>query len=83
VPGSQAAGRDDRIYLTRKKNEISCAKDADLRDNGFNIGGLAIWDGIERMDRNDQFDAEANEAVSQPEYFSLQRLPIGHFTDCP
>ncbi len=27
------------------------------------------------MDRNDQFEAEAIAAVSQPEYFALQRLP--------
>jgi hypothetical protein len=28
----------------REKKEISCAKDEDLCDNGFNLGGLAIWE---------------------------------------
>jgi hypothetical protein len=39
----------------------------DLRDNDFNIGGLAIWDGIGRMDRKHQFETEATAAVSQAE----------------
>ena len=55
-------------------NEISCTNGEDLRDNNFNNGGLAIWDGIERMDRKDQFEAEAIAAVSGPGYFALQRL---------
>jgi hypothetical protein len=46
-----------------------------LRDNGFNIGGLGFWDGIGQMDGKDQFDAEAIAAVSQAEYFALQKLP--------
>jgi hypothetical protein len=59
-PGSQATGRDDRIYFAgREKNEISCAKDADLCDNDFNIGGLAIWEGIGRMNGNDQCEADS------------------------
>jgi hypothetical protein len=53
--------------LRGEKTEISCAKVADLRDNDFNIGGLAIWDGIGRMDRQDPFEAEATAAVSGPE----------------
>jgi hypothetical protein len=61
--------------LRGEKIEISCANGAELRDNYLNIGGLAFWDGIERMDRNDQFEAEAIAAVSKPEYFALQRLP--------
>jgi hypothetical protein len=62
-----------------KKIEISCANGQDLRDNGFNIGGLAFWHGIGRMDRKDQFEAEAAAAVSQAEYFSLQRLSNKHY----
>jgi hypothetical protein len=38
-----------------------------LRDNVFNPGGLAIWDGIGQMDGKDQFEAEAIAAVSGPE----------------
>jgi hypothetical protein len=37
-----------------------------LRDNDSNLGGLAIWHGIGRMDRKDQFEAEAIAAVSDP-----------------
>jgi hypothetical protein len=70
TPGGMTASR-----LRGEKNEISCANCADLRDNNFNIGGLAIWDGIGRMDRKHQFEAEAIAAVSEPEYFALQRLP--------
>jgi hypothetical protein len=61
--------------LRGEKNEISCTNGADLRDNGFNFGGLAIWHGIGRMDGKDQFEAEAIAAVSGSEYCSLQRLP--------
>ena len=68
------AGRDDRIQAAGEKNEISCANGAELRDNDFNLGGLAIWDGIGRMDGKDQFEAEAIAAVSEPEYFALQKL---------
>jgi hypothetical protein len=57
--------------LRGEKNEISCAHGADLRDNCFNIGGLAFWHGIGRMDRKDQFEAEATAAVNQAEYFGL------------
>ena len=60
--------------LRGEKIEISCANDAELRDNDFNIGGQAIWHGIGQMDRKDQFEAEAIAAVSQAEYFALQRL---------
>jgi hypothetical protein len=74
LPGPQAAGRNDRIQPAGRKNEISCANGGELRDNGFNIGGLAIWDGIERMDGKHQFEAEAIAAVSEPGYFALQRL---------
>jgi hypothetical protein len=35
--------------LREGKIEISCANGADLRDNDFNIGGLAFWDGIGQM----------------------------------
>jgi hypothetical protein len=38
----------------------------ELRDNDFNIGGLAIWDRIGQMDRDDQFEAEAIAAISGP-----------------
>jgi hypothetical protein len=69
--------------LRGKNIEISCVNGADLRDNGFNIGGLAIWDGTGRMDRNDQFEAEAIAAVSQAEHFSLQRLPNRAFYGPP
>jgi hypothetical protein len=87
--GIGSAGRDDRIYLAgREKIENSCANEAKLRDNYFNIGGLAFWDGVGRMDGKDQFEAEATESVSQPEYFALQKLvnralfrsPIRHDT---
>ena len=61
--------------LRGEKIEISCANGAELRDNNFNIGGHAIWDGIGRMDGQDQFEAEAIAAVSQAEYCSLQMLP--------
>ena len=61
--------------LRGEKIEISCANDVELRDNYFNIGGLAIWDGIGQMDGKDQFEAEAIAAVSQAEYFALQKLP--------
>jgi hypothetical protein len=61
--------------LRGEKNEISCANGAELRDNNFNIGGHAIWDGIGRMDRKHHFEAEATAAVSGPEYFALQKLP--------
>jgi hypothetical protein len=71
------------FILRGELNEISCANDADLRDNGFNIGGLAIWDGIGQMDRKHQFEAEATSAVSRPEYFSLQRLVNNALTDHP
>jgi hypothetical protein len=74
LPGLQATGRGDHLQPAGRKNKISCAKDEDLRDNYLNIGGLAIWDGIERMDRKHQFEAEAIPAVRQPEYFSLQKL---------
>jgi hypothetical protein len=50
--------------LRGEKNEISCANGGELRDNDFNPGGLAIWDGIRQMDGNDQFEAEATAAVS-------------------
>jgi hypothetical protein len=69
--------------LRGEKIEISCANGTDLRDNGFNPGGLAIWDGIGQMDGNDQCEAEAIAAVSGPEYFSLQRLPNTALTDRP
>jgi hypothetical protein len=69
--------------LRGEKIEISCAHGADLRDNHFNIGGHAIWDGIGRMDRKDQFEAEATAAVSEVEYFALQRLPNNALTDRP
>jgi hypothetical protein len=65
------------FILRGEKIEISCANGGELRDNDFNFGGLAIWDGIGRMDGNDQFEAEAIAAVSQAEYFALQRLPNG------
>jgi hypothetical protein len=61
-------------WLHGEKNEITCANGKELRDNGFNPGGLAIWDGIGQMDRNDQFEAEAIAAVSGPEYFALKKL---------
>jgi hypothetical protein len=54
--------------------EISCAYGKELRDNIFNLCGLAIWHGIGQMDRNDPIEAESTAAVSQPEYSSLQRL---------
>jgi hypothetical protein len=76
-PGSRASGRNDCVYPAGRKNEISCAIHEEMRDNGFNIGGLAFWDGIELMDRKDQFEAEAIAAVSGPGYFSLQKLPNG------
>jgi hypothetical protein len=57
-----------------KKTKISCAKVAELRDNDFNIGGHAIWDGIGRMDRYDQFEAEAIAAVTPPNF--LNRLGV-------
>jgi hypothetical protein len=60
--------------LRGEKIEISCANGGDLRDNHFNIGGHAIWDGIGRMDGKDQFEAEASVAVSGPEYFALRSL---------
>jgi hypothetical protein len=60
--------------LRGEKYEISCANGAELRDNNFNIGGHAIWNGIGQMDRKHQFEAEAIAAVSGPEYFALQRL---------
>jgi hypothetical protein len=63
------------IRLRGEKIEFSCAHGLELRDNCFNIGGHAICHGIERMDRQDQFEAEATAAVSGPEYFSLQKLP--------
>jgi hypothetical protein len=66
-----------------KKNEISRAKGVELRDNGFNPGGLAIWDGIGQMDRKHQFEAEATAAVSGPEYFALQILQNKPYTDRP
>jgi hypothetical protein len=81
--GSQAAGRTITFILRGEKNKISCAKDAELRDNNFNIGGLAIWDGIGRMHGNDQFETVATAAVSQTEYFALQRLPNRVLTDRP
>jgi hypothetical protein len=64
---SSSAGRMIAFILRGEKNEISCAKDAELRDNYFNFGGLAIWDGTGRMNRNDPFEAEASAAVSQAE----------------
>jgi hypothetical protein len=63
------------FILRGDKIEISCAKGVELRDNNFNIGGHAIWDGIGRMDGRHQFEAEAIAAVSGPEYFALQKLP--------
>jgi len=69
--------------LRGEKNEISCANGADLRDNDFNPGGLAIWHEIARMDRNDHIEAEAIQAVSQPEYFSFRSFQIGHYSDRP
>jgi hypothetical protein len=63
------------FILRGEKIEISCAKVEELRDNGFNFGGLAIWDGIGQMDGKDHIDAEAITAVSESEYCSLQRLP--------
>jgi hypothetical protein len=44
--------------LREEKIEISCANAAELRDNGFNIGGLAIWHGIGQMDGKDQLEAD-------------------------
>jgi hypothetical protein len=84
-PGGMAASR-----LRGETNEISCAKDMELRDNDSNPGGLAIWDGTGRMDLNDQFEAEGIAAVSQAGYFALQKLvnralfrsPIRHDTIC-
>jgi len=63
------------FILRGEKNEISCANGSELRDNDSNPGGLAIWHGTGRMNRNDQFEAEAMEAVSERDHFSLQRLP--------
>jgi hypothetical protein len=82
-PGSQAAGFMIAFLLAGRKKEISCANGKDLRDNYFNIGGLAIWDRIGRMDRNDQFKAESIQAVSQPEYSLFRSFQIGHYTDRP
>jgi hypothetical protein len=82
-PGLQAAGRETASRLRGEKSEISCANSGILRDNDFNIGGLAIWDGIGRMDRKHQFEAEASAAVSGPEYFDLQRLPNRAFYGPP
>jgi hypothetical protein len=69
-PGGMTASR-----LRGEKTEISCANGRGLRDNDFNPGGLAFWDGIGQMNRNDPIEAEAIAAVSQAEYFALQRLP--------
>jgi hypothetical protein len=68
-PGGMTAFR-----LRGDKTEISCANGLELRDNNFNLGGLAIWDGIGRMDGNDQYEAEATAAVSGPAYFAIQTL---------
>jgi hypothetical protein len=62
------------FILRGEKIKIICANCRELRDNDFNIGGLAIWDGIERMDGNAQFEADAIAAIRGPEYFALQRL---------
>jgi hypothetical protein len=58
-PGGMTAFR-----LRGGTNEIPCANGAELRDNHFNPGGLAIWDGIGQMNRQDQFEAEVTAAVS-------------------
>jgi hypothetical protein len=77
-PGGMTASK-----LRGENIEISCAMDAELRDNNFNIGGHAIWDGIGQMDGNDQFEAEAIAAVSGPGYFALQKLVNTALTDRP
>jgi hypothetical protein len=63
------------FILRGEKNKISCANGGELRDNDSNPGGLAFWHGIGQMDGNVQFEAESTEAVSQPEFFTLQKLP--------
>jgi hypothetical protein len=63
------------FILRGEKIEINCPKDDELRDNNFNPGGLDFWHGTGQMHSNDQFEAEAIEAVSQPEYFALQKFP--------
>jgi hypothetical protein len=50
LPGGMTASR-----LQGEKIEIICANGANLRDNNFNIGGLAIWVGSGQMDRNYQY----------------------------
>jgi hypothetical protein len=75
-------GRHDRIYLAGRK-KIFCANGAELRDNDFNLGGLAIWDGTGRMDRQHRFEAEAIVAVSEPDYFSFRGFQIGPYTERP
>jgi hypothetical protein len=62
------------FILGGELTEISCATVTDLRDNNFNFGGLAIWDGIGQMARKDHIEAEAIAAVSQAEYLSRQKL---------
>jgi hypothetical protein len=47
------------FILRGEKNEISCSKGADLRDNDFNIGGLVIRDGVGRNGWQNDFDVES------------------------
>ena len=68
-PAAAACGR-----LWKNRNFL-CKRQAELSDDDFNPGGLAIRHGIGPMDGKDQFEAEATAAVSQAGYFTLQKLP--------
>jgi hypothetical protein len=72
-----SAGRMIAFTLRGEEIEISCAKVADLRDNGFNIGGLAIWDGIGRMDRQDQFEADPAQQLEDRDISLFRGIQIG------
>jgi hypothetical protein len=66
--------RSCAILRGEKKSIFPVQNGGDLRDNDFNIGGHAIWDGIGHMDGNNHFEAGAIAAVSGPEKFALQGL---------
>jgi hypothetical protein len=64
-------------WLRGEEIEISCTNGADLRDNGFNIGGLAIWDGIGRMDRKHQFEADPSQQSEDRDISLFRGIQIG------
>jgi hypothetical protein len=71
------------FILRREKTVISCANGKGLRDNNFNLGGLAIWDGIGQMDGNDQFETDPSKRSANRNISLFRSFHMGHYTDRP